>query len=560
MLHASCFMTNHTQFEEEGQIHKIEELHKEEEEKFAQYTANKNNLPYANLFIANINPEALFLIDEKTAIESELAIIQKTDSFVLVAVRDPQNSRTKIALNQIQNNHHVKLAVVSLRSLKKAWELYKVSDKKEVKGSMEISPDTIATFEKEIKTINDVQEKFKVVSEDVVHILELTIGASLGLGASDIHFEPQESEAKLRYRIDGILQDIAALNKKIYKSILTRIKLISGLKINVTEIPQDGRFTIKLGGLEVEVRVSVLPGAYGEDIVMRILHPKAISVPLEELGFQKFHYDIIAKEIHRPNGIILVTGPTGSGKTTTLYAFLKKLNSPEVKIITIEDPVEYHVVGLAQTQVNPEKGLTFASELRSILRQDPDIILLGEMRDAETVEVAIHAALTGHLVFSTLHTNDAIGSIPRLIDMNTNPSILASAINVVLAQRLVRKVCSKCSKKRAATESELLLLKNNLSSLPKEYNVPEINNNTEIPEPVGCLACNNTGYKGRIGIFEIFSLDEEIKNYIATSESVSLQDLKKIADAKGMLYMKQEGFLKVLKGLTTLEEVVGTTG
>lgn len=553
-------MSNHTHFEEEKQIQKIEELHKEEEEKFTQYTANKNNLPYANLFIATINPEALLLVPEQTAIESEIAVIQKLEDTLSVAIRDPQNPNTKIVLNQLQSKYRIKLLVVSLRSLKKAWEFYKISALKEVKGTLEISPDIISSFEKEIKTIADVQEKFKTVHEDVVNILELTIGASLGLGASDIHFEPQEKETKLRYRIDGILQDMTDLDKKIYKSILTRIKLISGLKINVSEIPQDGRFTIKLGGLEVEVRVSVLPGAYGEDIVMRILHPKAISVPLEELGFQKFHYDIIVKEIYRPNGIILVTGPTGSGKTTTLYAFLKKLNSPEVKIITIEDPVEYHVEGLAQTQVNPEKGLTFASELRSILRQDPDIILLGEMRDTETVEVAIHAALTGHLVFSTLHTNDAIASIPRLIDMNTNPSILASAINMVMAQRLVRKVCSKCSKKRVLAESEIKLLKEALSDLPKEYNIPEITSATEIPEPVGCPACNNTGYKGRIGIFEIFLLDDEIKNYISTVESVSLYDLKKLADKKGMLFMKQEGFIKVLKGSTTLEEILSVTG
>lgn len=550
----------HAQFEEEKQLQKIEELHKEEEEKFAQYTANKNHLPYANLFIATINPEALLLLDEKMAIESEVAIIQKTDDSLSVAIRDPQNPNTKVALNQLQNKYRIKLIVVSLRSLRKAWDFYKIGVKKEVKGTLEISPDTISAFEKEIKTINDIKEKFQTVHEDVVHILELTIGASLGLGASDIHFEPQEKETKLRYRVDGILQDIADLDKKIYKSILTRIKLISGLKINVSEIPQDGRFTIRLGGLEVEVRVSILPGAYGEDIVMRILHPKAISVPLEELGFQKFHYEIIAKEINRPNGIILVTGPTGSGKTTTLYAFLKKLNSPEVKIITIEDPVEYHVEGLAQTQVNPEKGLTFASELRSILRQDPDIILLGEMRDTETVEVAIHAALTGHLVFSTLHTNDAIASIPRLIDMDTNPSILASAINMVLAQRLVRKICAKCSKKRKITESELILLKDGLSDLPKEYLTSKIDENIELSEPVGCPACNNTGYKGRIGIFEIFLLDDEIKNYIATTESVTLYELKKLADKKGMIFMKQEGFLKALKGITTIEEVVSVTG
>lgn len=549
----------HAQFEEDKQQQKLEEMHKEGEEKAAQYTAQKNNLPYANLFIAVINPEALFLIDEQTAIDSEMAIIQKTDDALLITVRNPQNPNTKNTLMGVEKKYRIKMMVVSLRSLKKAWEFYKtMGDKKEITGSLEVSPETISAFEKEIKTVADAQNKFKTTHEDVVHILELMIGSSLGLGASDIHFEPKDKDVDLRFRIDGLLQSIFTYDKKIYKSIITRIKLISGLKINVTEIPQDGRFTIKLGGLEVEVRVSILPGAYGEDIVMRILHPKAISVPLEELGFQKFHYDIISREIQRPNGIILVTGPTGSGKTTTLYAFLKKLNSPEVKIITIEDPVEYHVEGFAQTQVSPEKGLTFASALRSILRQDPDIILLGEMRDKETVEVAIHAALTGHLVFSTLHTNDAVASIPRLIDMDTNPAILAQAINMALAQRLVRKICKKCGTKRKVNDYELKLLKENLSSLPKEYNIPEINENTEIPQPKGCDACNNTGYKGRIGIFELFYLDEEIKSSILKSPSV--YDLKKLAEQKGMITMKQEGFVKILNGLTTIEEVVSVTG
>lgn len=548
-----------TQFDEDKQQKKLEELHKQEEEKFAQHIAQKNNLPYANLFIATVNPEALFLLEKEKAVGAEIAIIQKSDEALTVAVRDPQNLDAKIILNQLQAKYRLKLMVASLRGLKKVWELYETAaPQKEITGALEISPDTIAQFEKELKTVSDVNKKFETIHQDVVHILELIIGSSLGLGASDIHFEPQAKIVKLRFRIDGILQDIFDLEPKIYKSVLTRIKLISGLKINVTEIPQDGRFTIKLGELEVEIRVSILPGAYGEDIVMRILHPKAISVPLEQLGFQKFHYDILTREISRPNGIVLVTGPTGSGKTTTLYACLKKLNSPEVKIITIEDPVEYHVEGLAQTQVDPEKGLTFASVLRSILRQDPDIILLGEMRDNETVEVAIHAALTGHLVFSTLHTNDSIAAIPRLIDMEINPAILSPAINMVLAQRLIRKVCSKCGTKRKLNEYELKLLKENLSGLPKEYNIPELNENTEIPQPVGCAICNNTGYKGRVGIFEIFYLDDDIKALIL--KSPSMYDLKKIAQEKGMLFMKQEGFIKVLNGVTTIEEVVDATG
>lgn len=552
-------MPNHAQFADGAQKQKLEELRKEEEEKFAQYTAQKNNLPYANLFIAAINPEALFLLDEKTSRESELAIIQKMDETLVAAIRNPENPKTKIVLNDLAKKYRLKLQITSLHGLQNAWEIYKTKeDKKEITGSFEISPDTIAEFEREIKKISDAKQKFQTIKKDVVHFLELAIGASLGLSASDIHFEPQEKEVKLRYRIDGVLQDITEFDKKLYKSILTRIKLISGLKINVTEIPQDGRFTIKLGGLEVEVRVSILPGAFGEDIVMRILHPKAISVPIEELGFQKFHLNIIMREIQRPNGIILVTGPTGSGKTTTLYAFLKKLNSPEVKIITIEDPVEYHVEGLAQTQVSPEKGLTFASALRSILRQDPDIILLGEMRDQETVEVAIHAALTGHLVFSTLHTNDAVASIPRLIDMGVNPAILSPAVNMAIAQRLVRKICSKCGKKRKINEYELKLLKENLAGLPDEYGAPKISADTEVPEPVGCDVCNNTGYKGRLGIFEIFYIDDEIKVFIL--KSPSMYDLKKLAEKKGMLNMRQEGLLKALVGITTIEEVMSVTG
>lgn len=548
-----------TQFEEDKQKAKLEEIHKQEEEKFAQYIAQKNNLPYASLFIATINPEALFLLNNEEALAAEIVIIQKSDETLTVAVRDPRNSKTKSALEELSKKYRLKTVVVSHRSLKKAWEFYETAGtKKEITGSLEISPDTIAGFEKELKIIADVHKKFETIHQDVVHILEVVIGSSLGLGASDIHFEPQIKLVKLRFRIDGILQDIFDLEPKIYKSVLTRIKLISGLKINVTEVPQDGRFTIKLGELEVEIRVSILPGAYGEDIVMRILHPKAISVPLEQLGFQKFHYDILMREISRPNGIVLVTGPTGSGKTTTLYACLKKLNSPEVKIITIEDPVEYHVEGLAQTQVEPERGLTFASALRSILRQDPDIILLGEMRDNETVEVAIHAALTGHLVFSTLHTNDSIAAIPRLIDMEINPAILSPAINMVLAQRLVRKICSKCGTKRKVNEYELKILKENLSGLPKEYNIPELNENTEVPEHVGCAVCNNAGYKGRLGIFEIFYLDDDIKALIL--KSPSMYDLRKIAQEKGMLFMKQEGLLKVLNGATTIEEVVDATG
>lgn len=415
---------------------------------------------------------------------------------------------------------------------------------------------------KEIKkNINNVLafkgEIEKSFSKKTTELLGIIMAGAINLGSSDIHIEPEEKQAKLRIRMDGILQDVLLLDNKIYKSIVSRIKLLSKLKLNVSDRPQDGRFSILFKKKEIEIRASSLPSEYGESIVMRILDPESL-VNIESLGLRDSLIKTFNKEIKQPNGMIIVTGPTGSGKTTTLYAVLKKLNKPEVKIITIEDPIEYHLEGISQTQVDPKKGYSFASGLRSIMRQDPDIVLVGEIRDIETAQIALQAALTGHLVLTTLHTNDSAGTIARLQSLGEKPANIAPAINMAIAQRLVRKVCPKCSKLKKATAEEINKIKKALKNIPKEIKVPEIKEGIKVPEAEGCKYCNNTGYKGRIGIFEFFLVDSEMEKLILKSPSII--EMQELAQKRGMVLVKQDGFLKVLKKLTTIKEIERVTG
>ena len=427
-----------------------------------------------------------------------------------------------------------------------------------ITGEIKIQENKLTQAKEKIKNIPDLEKEIKEkVNGETTQILDSVLLGALTLNASDIHFEPEENSVKLRMRIDGMLHKIFFFDNKTYNSILSRIKLLSGLKLNITDKSQDGRFSIKIGDLEIEMRVSTLPSEYGETVVMRILNPKNL-IEIEQLGIREDMLKVFNKEIHQPNGMIIVTGPTGSGKTTTLYAVLKRIKNPEIKIITIEDPVEYHLEGISQSQVNPKRGYDFANGLRAIVRQDPDVILVGEIRDFETANIAIQAALTGHLVLTTLHTNDAAGTIARLQALGEKPVNIAPAINIAIAQRLVRKVCKKCVKFTEATDEELKILKQGLSSLPKTIKVPKIGKGLKLPRPVGCKDCNFTGYKGRIGIYEFFVVDEEMENFIMTSPSIS--QLRKKAEEKGMITMRQDGLLKVIEGVTTLEEVERVTG
>jgi len=387
---------------------------------------------------------------------------------------------------------------------------------------------------------------------DTTELIKSVLVGPLILKGSDIHVEPNEEDCTIRTRIDGMLHNIATLSTEKYKKLLSRIKLLSRLKLNIEKAPQDGRFTIEFEDLEIEIRTSTLPSEYGETIVMRILNPQSL-ISLDELGLRPDLEKIFKHEISKPNGMIIVTGPTGSGKTTTLYAFLKQLRDPSIKIITIEDPIEYHLSGITQTQVAVKKGYSFASGLKSIVRQDPDVILVGEIRDLETASIGIQAALTGHLVLSTLHTNDAAGAIPRIEALGEKAFNVAPALNIIIAQRLIRKVCPKCSQKEKITEEELNILKQELSTMPKEIEIPEINENTEISRAIGCPYCNNTGYKGRVGMFEALVVDDEMEDFILTNPS-SVQ-LEKKAIQKGMTTMKQDGLIKILENKTTFKEV-----
>jgi len=423
---------------------------------------------------------------------------------------------------------------------------------------IKISPKIGDEINQKIKSVLDFKEEVdKFSAESVSDLSEIIMGGGINLNASDIHAETEKKQIRIRARYDGILQDITTLDQKIYRGLLSRIKLLSGLKLNITNRPQDGRFSVFYGDQTVEIRVSTLPSEYGESMVLRLLNPKSL-IDLDGLGLRKDLLDLLKKEIKKPNGMIIVTGPTGSGKTTTLYAFLKQLHGPGIKIITIEDPIEYHLDGISQTQVSPSKGYTFASGLKSIVRQDPDVILVGEIRDLETAEIALQSALTGHLVFSTLHTNDAAGTVARLVSLGANPANIGPAINLAVAQRLVRKVCSECKELKKISPEDLKKLKDGLRNVPKNIEIPKLDENLKIPAARGCKYCNNTGFRGRVGIFEALLIDDEMENFIVKNPSIA--DFREKAVKKGFVTMYQDGLIKVLEGITTIEELERIAG
>lgn len=537
----------------------LERIHSEEQEKRAKKLARSLNLPYIDLLATPIEIDALLLVPEAKARVGLFVPFQKIEKKVGIATSDPQNEMLIEIVKELEKQgFEVELFICSQRSLKRGFEEYKKvpSALKSIVGKIELSTQHLEEIQQKIKTIADVEEELKNASSQTgTWVIEVILGSSLTLKASDIHIVPEEKGASVRLRIDGILHDIILLDNNIYNSLLNRIKLLSNLIINVHNIPQDGRFSIFAKQKEIEVRVSIVPGEYGEDIVMRILNPEMI-LSIEELGFHPWHQKEIMRQIRKSTGMILTSGPTGSGKTTTLYACLKKIATPEVKVISIEDPIEYHLEGVSQTQVEPEKGYDFASALRAAMRQDPDVILVGEIRDRETAETAIQAALTGHLVFSTIHTNDAAGIIPRLVEMGVNPNLIPPALNLGIAQRLLRRICKKCAKKITLTEEMKKQFEKVLINVPSEIK-PNLEK-TDIFQAQGCSECYNTGYKGRIGIFEMFKMSPKIEEAILSSPSISI--MRKIAIEEGMITLKQDGLIRVLEGLTTVEELERVVG
>jgi len=538
---------------------KIAEIEYESLEKNTEELSAKLGLPYLNLKGYPVDGKALLLLDEQSARDARVAIISRNAQLLTVAASDPSREETKSILKRLRSDDfEIKLVVASINSLIETWKRYALAIPKPDANvdTVTISQVTLENAQKEIDNLHDL--KGKIAKLPVTKVLDVLIAGALKLHASDIHLEPEENNIRLRYRMDGVLMDIIEFPTDTYPKLLSRIKLHAGIKINVHEAPQDGRFNITLEDKEVEVRTSVLPGPDGESVVMRILDPSSIRQSLETLGMREDLLPQVKKLLAKTTGALFTTGPTGSGKTTTLYAFLKHINKPETKIITLEDPIEYRIDNITQTQVNESAGYTFAAGLRSIVRQDPDIILVGEIRDFETAEMAAQAALTGHSVFTTIHTNNAAGTIPRLIDLGLKPVTIAPAMNAAMAQRLVRRLCEHCKQKETIHPEDLELFKTHLAGLPKKVSIAKLDATTEIYYPGSCPACNTTGYKGRVGVYELFEMDPELERLIIKSPVSS--EIEEMAKSKGMVTLLQDGLIKVTTGVTSVDEVMRVIG
>ncbi len=549
----------------ENELHdQLSQMRREAEERDAQRRADSAGVKYLPKEKLAVNVDALALIEEHEAHEAQCAIVEEEDKRVALVTLDPGFSKTKKVIQTLkEKGYDVVLYVVSHSSLEYAYSFYKhvTSRRSAVVGAVKIEEDSEGTIqEHEIETLEKVKEsltKYNSPGSISLFMQALLLGA-MSLRASDIHIEPRNESVIVRYRIDGILQDIfAGMTQHVYRAVLSRIKLRSELKINVRDEAQDGRFTIDFTEKrDIEVRVAIAPSEFGEVVVMRLLDPETIQLELSQLGLREDDLAIIEKELKKPHGMILNTGPTGSGKTTTLYAFLKRKHSSEVKIITIENPIEYHIEGIEQTQVDPQAGYTFSDGLKSLMRQDPDIILVGEIRDKETAEIAVQASLTGHMVFSTVHANESTGGIPRLLDLGAKANSLAPALNLIIAQRLVRRLCDACKKEVPLENKETI--ETFLSSLPKRVETESLKTVDHVYEPVGCPVCNGTGFKGRIGIYELLEINDRIQELIL-EEAGSLR-IKEAAQKNLFVSLQQDGVLKVLRGITTLTEVERVTG
>ncbi len=541
-------------------------LRRESEEREAQRRAGELGLDYVDLSKKAAEVDALKYVSEAEAKEARAVPLEERTKKIILAVFDPRISATHALINKLESKgFEVLVQICSLSALDHVWQGYKyiTASVEEITGVIKIGEVSLALAEenkRSLEATNKLINHFDFTHQKIEELLSIILAAAIATRASDIHFEPEEKVVRLRFRIDGILHDIVSdFSKEIYHYAVSRIKLLSKMKLNVEAESQDGRFTISLPNTkEDEVRVSIIPSEFGETIVLRVLFATALDLSITDLGLREDDLQIVQQELKRPDGMILNTGPTGSGKTTTLYVFLRSKATSEIKVVTIEKPIEYHLPGIEQTQVDEKAGYGFAEALKSILRQDPDIILVGEINDEKTAETAVQAALTGHLVFSTVHANNAPAAIPRLLDLNVKPASIGPALNLVIAQRLIRKLCDNC-KVLVESNSELSLnFKRFSDNLPKR--VIRINLETAtIFKAQGCEVCGGLGYKGRVGIFELFLVDTKVEEAIH-SGGASESELLKLAKNQGMVSLQQDGILKAMRGLTSLEEVETATG
>lgn len=518
------------------------------------------NVPAVDLFGKIVRAEILNIIPQELANNYRMVAFQRSDSDVSVAMVDPTNFQALDAIEYIarKNNWRIKYFITSEPSLKYVLHQYE-SLSTEVEEALK-GAESDAKRSLEDIDVSEAGLEEVVKTAPVSKIVSVVLRHAVEGKASDVHIEPVGNETRIRYRIDGILHTSLVLPKHVHSSLVARIKVLSNLKIDETRVPQDGRFRMTIDGRDVDYRVSTLPLINSEKVVMRILDTSSSLIDLTNLGFEGKNLEVMKDGITRSHGMFLITGPTGSGKSTTLYALLNLMNEEGVNIITLEDPVEYYMEGINQSQVNPEVGLTFAAGLRSILRQDPDIIMVGEIRDNETAALAVHAALTGHIVLSTLHTNDSFGAVPRLVDMKIEPFLIASSLNVVMAQRLVRRVCQYCKKQIDVPkdmEKDILLA---LEGLPKAALPTDVTLTSPLAfwQGQGCARCENTGYKGRVSISEVLEINEEIKKIIVAGGDL-IANIQKAFISQGMYLMKQDGIFKAMRGLTTISEVLDAT-
>ncbi|MFH1098424.1 MAG: GspE/PulE family protein [Candidatus Uhrbacteria bacterium] len=517
--------------------------------------ATHQNLSYINLKGFPIGPETLITIPREQAMALRVICFLNIGGEIRLGAVKFDDARVRELAWQLgeRSGANVKIYAISEESFTHALKLYDALPQiQPITRGVKISEEELAQFQAGLDDIRALSERIRAVP--TTDLVALIIAGAIQTSSSDIHVEAAEKESVLRYRIDGVLHSVAEIPGDRTTPLVNRLKLLAELKLNVDDVPQDGRFTIKLIKGKIDVRVSTLPTAFGESVVMRLLRPSTTGLIFEDLGVRGRAHEQLAREVERPNGMILTTGPTGSGKTTTLYAIVNRINKPQTKIITLEDPIEYELAGINQSQIDPSKDYTFAKGLRAILRQDPDVVMVGEIRDLETVEVAIQAALTGHLLLSTIHTNSAAGAIPRFLSMGAKPFLLAPALNAIIGQRLVRRIHDDCRTDDPLNPETKRRVEEIIASLPEDERTAHAGKSLQFSRGRGCAACHGTGYKGRVGIFEVLTMSKEIEALIL-SEDASEYRAQETAVSQGMITMLQDGILKTLDGITSVDEV-----
>ncbi len=524
----------------------LQALNREFEEKSVQEKAQSMAMGYVDIGSLPINPDHLKVVSRADAVAAGVVPFFKIGKKLRLALAHPTQPETLALIRKLkEEGYSINVNLASDRGIQESLSLYeRLEPARPVPTQNQIDEEHMASYQEEVQNLTGLKSKIEsITSDEALNVLQ--VGA-VKTGASDMHFQPEENKALIRFRIDGVLQTVLSLDIDVYQYLANQLKYKAGMKLNVNNVPQDGRYFFTINDRKVDVRVSAIPTEFGESFVCRLLDSKKKQLAFEDLGLQGRNLELLKKALTLPNGMVLVTGPTGSGKTTTLYALLNAFNQPENKIITLEDPIEYHLKGITQSQINEKRGYTFSGGLRAILRQDPDIVMIGEIRDADTADTAAQAALTGHILLSTLHTNSAVETIPRLRNIGLKPFMIAPALGIVLAQRLVRRLCPYCAEQKPVTPSEKAVLE-------------PIATRTQVPMPVtlphgaGCDHCNKTGYLGQVAMMEGFEMTDSVRALVL--QEASTEDLLKQLKAEGMLTMAEDGALKVLSGLTTLSEV-----